>query len=212
MHLEIPRDLLDKVLEDPGNAAWVDGLIFSPDGGGSSAAATWSDLSDEELESRFTWPHLTVTAEQRRLLASYDCGKLGAFEPWNAEAPFFYLLNAADHPDQIDLEYMLSIDDDGSDALADAWGTAVGEPALVHASHRSHTVDGVNHGIASNVACYGISGYRTPEDLAGIWRKVDRIVTRYPDLVGPIVDRFDTEIRYYYGCFARGSADLHVIW
>ncbi|MBB5866644.1 hypothetical protein F4553_000023 [Allocatelliglobosispora scoriae] len=33
-----------------------------------------------------------------------------------------------------------------------------------------------------------------------------------PERADRILEKFDHEIRYYYGCAARGNVDLYVIW
>jgi hypothetical protein len=62
------------------------------------------------------------------------------------------------------------------------------------------------------LASYGINGNSTPAELAAVWQRIDRAVTSHPDLTGRVVDLFRTDLRYHYGCAARGSAKLSVIW
>lgn len=66
--------------------------------------------------------------------------------------------------------------------------------------------------IHTDMPCYGINGYRTADTLSAMWRRIDRALTARPDSLDRVVNRFNDEIRYYYGCAARGSADLLVIW
>nr|BFE58665.1 hypothetical protein GCM10020063_031910 [Dactylosporangium thailandense] len=197
---EIPAALLARLLEHPRDSAWVDGLLFEANRW--SAAASWSTLADEDLRARFTWPHLAFSTEQRRRLGSYDCGKYPDPD-W-----FGHFLFAADTEQRIDLTGVLSDDFDERNA---AWKKLVTVP--VEVAHRSAYREGdQEYGFGTDVPCYGISGYRTAEDLAAVWAKIERVLANYPELAGRIIEQFEAEIRYYHGCVARGSVDLSVCW
>ncbi|WP_238016922.1 hypothetical protein KZZ52_45530 [Dactylosporangium sp. AC04546] len=201
---EIPADLLARLLERPRDGEWVDGLLFdgsAPDSGWS-AAMSCSILADEELRARFTWPRLTFSAEQRRRLGHLGLGKYPDPD-W-----FSHLLSAADTPQRIDLTGVLSADWDERNA---AWAKIVEVP--VEVAHHSAYRDGdAGYGFRTDVPCYGISGYRTTEDLTAVWDSIERVLASYPELAPRIVEEFEAEIRYYHGCVARGSADLSVCW
>lgn len=83
--------------------------------------------------------------------------------------------------------------------------------AAIGADAEPHVVDS-RPAIHTDMPCYGISCYRTPAELAAAWQRIDRALTARPDLVDDVVNRFNTDLRYYHGCAARGSADLLVIW
>ncbi|MET7402323.1 hypothetical protein ABZS66_53465 [Dactylosporangium sp. NPDC005572] len=205
---EIPTDLLARVLERPDDAAWVDGLLFEagdPDAGTApdwSAAASRSALADEELHARFTWPRLAFSAEQRRSLGGLDLGKYPDPD-W-----FGHLLAAAGTPERFDLTGVLS--DDWDERRA-AWETIVEVP-FEAAHHSAYRRGDVEYGFHTDVPCYGISGYRTAEDLTVVWATIERVLAAHPEHAGRIVEQFEADVRYYHGCVARGSADLSVCW
>jgi hypothetical protein len=205
---EIPAALLARLLERPDDEEWVDGLLFEavdPDSGtapGWSTAANCSTLTDEELRTRFTWPHLAFSTEQQRRLGGLDLGKYPDPD-W-----FGHLLFAADTPERIDLTGVLSDDWEESNA---AWGKIVEVPVRdpVHSAYRSGDVE---YGFHTDVPCYGISGYRTAQDLTFLWDKIERVLASYPEHADRVIEQFEAPIRYYYGCVARGSVDLSVCW
>ncbi|MFG2039551.1 hypothetical protein [Dactylosporangium sp. NPDC048998] len=210
MYKEIPATLLARLLEHPDDEKWVDGLLFEaldPDSDTApdwSAAASYSTLTDEELRARFTWPRLTFTAGQRRRLGWYDLGKYPDPD-W-----FGHFLFAADTPQRIDLTGVLSDSGDWDERTA-AWEKIAEAPIQV-AHHSAYHEGDSEYAFGSDVPCYGINGYRTAGDLAIMWDKIERVLAAYPELADSIIEKFDHEIRYYYGCVARGSVDLYVVW
>ncbi|GAA1558369.1 hypothetical protein GCM10009827_094150 [Dactylosporangium maewongense] len=205
---EIPAALLARLLEHPDDEEWVDGLLFEAGDAdattapGWSAAASYSTLTDEELRARFTWPHLTFSAAQQRRLGALDLGKYPDPD-W-----FSHFLFAADTPERIDLAGVLSDDWDERNA---AWEKIVQVPVHV-AHHSAYRTGDTEYGFHTNVPCYGIGEYRTAEVLASVWDKIERVLAAYPELTNRIIERFEAQIRYYYGCVARGSVDLSVCW
>ncbi|BCJ64873.1 hypothetical protein GCM10009779_61310 [Polymorphospora rubra] len=205
---EIPAALLTRLLERPDDEEWVDGLLFEagdPDSGtapGWSAAVSYSTLTDEELRARFTWPHLTFSAEQQRRLGGLDLGK-HPDPDW-----FSHLLFAADTPQRIDLAGVLS---DDRDERNTAWEKIVEVPVQV-ADRSAYRRGDVGYGFHTDVPCYGISGYRTAEDLTSVWGRIERVLASCPEHADRIIEQFEAQIRYYHGCVARGSADLSVCW
>ncbi|MFB9186403.1 hypothetical protein ACFFX1_50485 [Dactylosporangium sucinum] len=205
---EIPAALLARLLEHPDDEEWVDGLLFEagdPDSGaapGWSAAASSSPLTDDELRTRFTWPHLTFSADQQRRLGGLGLGKYPDPD-W-----FSHLLVAADAPERIDLTGVLSDDWDERNA---AWENIVEVPVQV-AHHSAYRTGDVEYGFHTDVPCYGIDGYRTAQDLTSVWDTIERVLAAYPEFASRIIGQFEAEIRYYHGCVARGSVDLSVCW
>lgn len=202
---EIPAGLLEQVLRRPEDPAWVDGLLFVEDGGGVfdwSEAASRSVLDDEELSRRFTCPYLDFSGEERRRLASYD---LGTLFDWHADEEFWHYMATVDSgATAADLGGLL-------DASRETWWAAI-EAKRAVASTVPESVVHDRPTIRSEVPCYGINSYNTPTELTAVWQRIDRAVTSHPDLTGRVVDLFSTDIRYHYGCAARGSAKLSVIW
>ena len=202
---EIPAALLEQVLQRPDDPAWVGGLLFVEDSSGVldwSEAASRSALDDGELARRFTCPYLDFSVDERRRLASYDLGKLGHC-PDDAEF-WHYMATVESGVTAADLGALL-------DAPRETWWAAI-EANMAAASTAPASVGRDRPTIRSEVPCYGINDYSTPAELAAVWQRIDRAVTSHPDLTGRVADLFATDIRYYYGCAARGSAELSVIW
>ncbi|GHJ42730.1 hypothetical protein Cs7R123_00720 [Catellatospora sp. TT07R-123] len=203
MYKEIPATLLAQLLERPDDARRVDGLLFAPGAAsGWSAAASRTTLTDEQLDARFTWPGLAVSADQRHLLGGLDLGKYPDPD-W-----FACFLAAAEDPAGIDLTGLLSPD---PAEQAAAWRTAT-EEADLGPHHSAHQDGDSEYGFSTDTPCYGIPSYRRSEDLAAVWARIERVLAAHPRLAGRIVEQFGPEIRYYHGCAARGSADLYVCW
>lgn len=131
--------------------------------------------------------------------------QLGKLFDWQADAEFWHYVETVESgATAAGLGVLLT-------APQETWRTAID----TNTSAASKALAGVAYDrpvIRSETPCYGINHHRTPGELAAVWQRIDRAVTSHPDLTGRVVDRFATDIRYYYGCAARGSAELSVVW
>lgn len=217
---EIPAALLARLLERPDDPAWVDGLLFVLEGNVVkwSAAASRSALGDEELARRFTFPGLTFSAEQRRTLGRYEYGRTRDWEP-DVDDQFLQYKKAVSSDATVPQLTGL-LDEAGDDfyhravrqPLARPHGA--GEPAWLGSQETTTAVGEPveRRPLATDLVCYGIGSYRTAEEMAEAWRTIERNITRHPDLIERVVTKFADELRYYYGCFARGSGELYLVW
>lgn len=60
-------------------------------------------------------------------------------------------------------------------------------------------------------ACYGMSLYRSSDELKAIWGALERILHRHSGFSDAIEARYEDEIRYFRGCARRGSSDVLVV-
>jgi hypothetical protein len=201
---EIPGDLMARVLERPDDPQWVDGLLFThvrPDTVDWSEGARRSALSDEELAQRFSCSYLPLSAKERRTLGTLDHGKYPC--PRLDGELWYYVDAAGSGTPAARLASLLSQDEED-------WGEALDRKDAV--LQDDPPVSGDRPAIHTGIVCYGVVDYRTPEEMAAAWRRIDHAVTARPDLTGRVLDTFGDLIRYYYGCASRGSAEMTVIW
>ena len=205
VYKEIRSDTLTALLSNPGDPAHVDGLLFVDDG----ESIRWSDEASVAAAadpSRFHRSDLPFSVEQRSVLGTIQLGKL---PDWDDHLGFRCILAARDG-DELDEVLAILGARENPDATAEALAELGIEPAEL--PHRTHTGEDDLLGFDTELVCYGIPGYRTAGDLAAVWARVEDMLEGFPERVPSILDVVEAEVRYYYGCAARRSADLYAVW
>ena len=222
LYKEVRPSMLQRMLADPLNARMIDDMLFEVDS--EKGVYDWS-----EEASRFEpapgvlfdplCPAISMTREEKLQLGELDLGKL---PDSNTELFFRYFLRLADLPKCKASRLLDALDalgeTDRSEEEEEAWLESVEvEPAKLSLRQPRVEQGGSSKavGFATELVCYGISSYRTSEDLRGVWRCIDQVFERFPLHVEGFLEHQLSEIgraiRYYHGCAMRESADLYMV-
>lgn len=208
---EVPVAVLEALLAHPDDERANDALLFEGEGeaGCWSAAATRCELSDEVLAERFAGAVVPVEPDDRRWYAGIELGK---YPDWEDDLPFRYFVGLGDVDRDLDLTDVLERRNPDEDVAR--WAALGVEPVHFRRARVTHTtaVGTEQCGFATDVVCYGISGYRWPHELAATWSWILEALARTARFRARVLARFADELRYYEGCAARRSGDLYLIW
>ncbi|MBO6935170.1 MAG: hypothetical protein JJ863_09340 [Deltaproteobacteria bacterium] len=203
---EIRESTLAALLSNPHDAAHVDGLLFVPADGDRVSWSIETCEADVVDASRFGRAELPFTDDERKTLGGLSLGK---YPDWDEHLGFRHVL-AAEDGDTLDEVLAILGAGENPDATAEALADLGLEPAEL--PNRSETGEADLMGFDTDLVCYGIPGYRTPGDLAAVWARIEDMLDGFPERVPAILDVVEAEVRYYYGCAARRSADLYLVW
>ena len=198
---EIPSEVLKKLLTNPKDEKFVDSLLFNADTNWTPELLK-SNLSEEELNKVFICPHINFTVEQKISLGELDLGKYPYYET-DFEFRCFLRLAEAQYS-KINISKILYNEKDGLSEI-------MKEPATDITNSKTSDKT-VRKGFHSDVPCYGICSYSTPEELQIKWQKIEQIFKKYPEHISQFLKLYEDKIFYYYGCAMRKNADLYIMW
>lgn len=215
---EISALTLEKLLERPWDHELVDGLLFADDGSWS-LEATRTTLDDQALIRRFQSPYLPMSLEEMRTLGELDGGDFDPSLELSEDLPLFAcLLTAGDPARSEDVRYLLSIagplDKPRSEVASELRSRFdLTPPESARSANTWVTPEGAKcYGFASTVPCYGINSFTPPSDIAAKWAALERVIHVHEAYRTELMTVFGPELKHYYGCAMRGSAELWVIW
>ena len=195
---EVPAATLDALLAHPMDAARNDALLFTPDG---NWRLTRSELPDDELRRRFDCPHVPTTLDQMRTLCELDGGKYGSDD----DEPTFPYLLAAIETGQLPIVLATH------DVYELARRIALPSPVVAEPSWTGSNGE-QRWGFATDVPTYGINGFTRPAAIAATWATLRRGLERWPEHRAALLEQYASDIAFFYGASARGSAALFVMW